>query len=378
MKYIDKNKLLSSLTKNDVIKICTDLGCGDYKEDSMGNLIFNTLLCHGGKKQKLYYYHETSEHGKGRMFHCYTCGDTYGIVELVIRGKRNVKKQTLTWYRALYYIAKITNHLEMVEEKAGTTEDEVEVYKTTSEDFDWIERYKRSIKKRKTLPKQAEVNEHVLEVFDYRPHEAFLNDNISMEALSRFEVGYYLPNNSITIPHRDIDERLIGVRERHLDEDVIKRYGKYTPITIEGRMLRHKLGNNLYGINVVKDRVLECGKCLLVEAEKSCMQAYSYFGEDSFTLATCGGNISDTQRRILIEELKIRELILGFDKEYEDVHTDKAEAYFEGLKKKVSSFLPYCKVSIIMDTDGLLGYKDSPTDRGKEVLLKLLEKKIVL
>ena len=35
-----------------------------------------------------------------------------------------------------------------------------------------------------------------------------------------------------------------------------------------------------------------------------------------------------------------------------------------------------CKVSIIWDRDGLLDYKDAPTDKGKETLLKLLDDKV--
>ena len=46
--YIDKNKVLSSLTKEDIINICKQLGCPDYKKDNNGNLCFNTALCHGG------------------------------------------------------------------------------------------------------------------------------------------------------------------------------------------------------------------------------------------------------------------------------------------------------------------------------------------
>lgn len=376
MPYINKDKLLQSITKEDVIKICTDLGAGNYKIDGNGDLIFNTVLCHGGNKDKLYYYHEPDEERgtKGRTFHCYTCGNQISLIELVIRAKRNLKGQTYTWYKALYYIAEITGHLNCTVDSIEREEEK----NSTINDFVWINRFKRSIKVKKNLPNQSEINENILDVFCYIPHEEFLNDNISEEALSRYEIGYYVPNNSISIPHRDINERLIGIRERHLNTWDIENYGKYTPITIEGKMLNHKLGNNLYGIHVVKDRIKACGKCLLVEAEKSCMQSYSYFGEDSFTLAVCGNKISETQRRLLIEELQIKELILGFDKEYTDPHSFKAESYFNGLKEKVASFLPYCKVSLLMDTEGLLQEKDSPTDRGKDVLLQLLENKIRL
>ena len=87
MAYLDKNAILSSLTKEDVEKIIVELGCLDYKEDSQGNLCFSTALCHGGDSPyKLVYYpvrEDDADHKYG-MIHCYTCGDTYSLIELVI------------------------------------------------------------------------------------------------------------------------------------------------------------------------------------------------------------------------------------------------------------------------------------------------------
>ena len=53
MPYYDKNAILKALTKEQVIKIVTDLGSKGYRTDSSGNLIFQTI-CHGGDSYKLY------------------------------------------------------------------------------------------------------------------------------------------------------------------------------------------------------------------------------------------------------------------------------------------------------------------------------------
>lgn len=54
---LDKNAILNSLTKEDIIAICTSLGNGNYKEDAKGNLCFSTWLCHrGNSANKLIYY----------------------------------------------------------------------------------------------------------------------------------------------------------------------------------------------------------------------------------------------------------------------------------------------------------------------------------
>ena len=64
---------------------------------------------------KLYYYHDPDpDRGyKGKTFHCYSgCSESFGIIELVLRANR-VQGKTLTWYKALYYIANLTNKLDL-------------------------------------------------------------------------------------------------------------------------------------------------------------------------------------------------------------------------------------------------------------------------
>ena len=65
-----------------------------------------------------------------------------------------------------------------------------------------------------------------------------------------------------------------------------------------------------------------------------------------------------------------------FDKEYKDPYGWDGELYKNKLFKKIRPIIPYCKVSILWDKDGVLDYKDAPTDKGKETLLKLLDDKV--
>ena len=95
--YLDKDAILNSLTKEDIIKIVTYFGSSYPKTDSNGDLIFQSV-CHGSDSWKLYYYHEPNEDKgyKGRTFHCYSkCSDSFNVVELVIRANR-VKGKTVT------------------------------------------------------------------------------------------------------------------------------------------------------------------------------------------------------------------------------------------------------------------------------------------
>lgn len=371
MQYLDKNYILSTLTEDDVIKICKELGSVNYKKDSQGNLCFSTSICHGGDSpyKLIYYAHPKEEYGNRKYgcFHCYTCGDTYDIVELVIRAMRQQRK-TYTWYKALRWIAQITGKIDA----ASITEHE----KIHVEDFSWIDRLKNAQKKKRSIPTLPEINEHVLEIFYYAPHEEWLNDHITREALGRFGIGYYGLTNQITIPHYDINERLIGVRGRYLDDDDIQYIGKYAPLYIGNKFLNHQLGSNLYGIHVAKDAILRKKKIMLVEAEKSVLQSYSYFGDDSFTVATCGSSITTTQIKIILEVLKVNEVLYAPDRDYHDAHSYEAEVWWQRQIKKLAPLIPYVKVCMVADGKDRLGYKDSPTDCGKEILLELLEEKI--
>lgn len=375
--YIDKNKVLSALTKEDIINICSLLGCSDYKEDNNGNLCFSTALCHGGDSPyKLVYYHNpdtntSSSFCSHGLFHCYTCGDTFGIIELVIRSNR-IQNKTLTYYKALYWIAKITNNLNEIETDGTTTEEAIA-------DFEWLNRLKNTKKRnKKSIPNLSEINENILEIFCYTPHQEWLNDNITREALSRYEIGYYGLTNQITIPHRDKDNRLIGIRGRYLDNEDIEAIGKYVPLQINGEFLSHSLGNNLYGINVTQNKIKAVKKAMLVEAEKSCMQAYSYFGEDSFVVACCGSSITRTQIKLLLNYLQIEELIYAPDRDYHDAFSYEAEIWYQKIVKRLAPIVPYCKVTLCFDNKERLPFKASPTDMGKDVLLELLDEKMTI
>lgn len=367
--YLDKEAILSSLTKEDIIKICIALGSSYPKQDNNGNLIFQSI-CHGSDSWKLYYYCTDIDYKK-HIFHCFSkCSDSFNIVELVIRANR-IQGKTITWYKALYYIAKITGKI-----FAGESKDEERTSVIT--DFNWINRLQQIKKNKKSIPNLTEISENILEVFYYAPHQDWLNDNISREALSRYEIGYYGLTNQITIPHRDMNNRLIGIRGRFLDQEDIETIGKYVPLQINGRTLSHSLGSNLYGINVTQDKIKTIKKVMVVEAEKSCMQAYSYFGEDSFVVATCGSSITRTQIKLILNYLQVEEVIYAPDRDYHESNSYEAEVWYQKIIKRLAPLVPYCKVTLCADSKERLPYKASPTDMGKDILLELLDEKIVI
>ena len=368
-KYIDKQKIYDCLSKDNVIKIIQALGCKEYKIDQTGNVCFSTFYCHGGDSPYKLICYLNSDQPKNSLVHCFTCGQSFDIVELVIRAFR-IQGKTVTYYKALNFLASILK----------ISDSEIYINQPTKiiTDFEWINRLNSIKKTERNIPNLSEVNENILEIFWYVPYQGWLDEHISREALSRFEIGYYGLTNQITIPHRDINGRLIGIRGRYLSDYDVQEFGKYVPLFINGHFLSHQLGSNLYGLHVVKDKIKQCKKIMLVEAEKSVLQAYSYFRDDSFVVGLCGFNITFTQIKIMLKELKVEEVIVGFDRDYEEADSFEATAYYQKIIKKVAPLVPYCRVYLVLDKKNRLGYKDSPTDKGKDTLIELMKEKILI
>ena len=360
--YLDKDQIKKTLSLSDIENILLDLGSGPARDDGNGNLIFQTV-CHGGDSYKLYYYPSED----GGIFHCYThCGESFDVFELVIRARRTTGI-TITFYQAVKYVASISNKM--------IYSNSLSLKKTEKiDDWDWINRIKKSANSRTTIPQLSEISETVLENFSYIPHSLWLDEGISADSMKKYQIGYWGKENKITIPHRDMNGRLIGIRGRALDEEEILAKRKYMPLTIEGRCLKHSLGNNLYGLCQNEEAIKRTGKICIVESEKSVLLGDTYYHQNNFTVAVCGSSLTGVQCNI-IKRLGVREVILGFDKEYTDPESKVAEAYWQKKIKLASQLTPYCTVYILWDTQGLLELKDSPFDKGKETLELLMKNK---
>ncbi len=365
--FFNIKAITEALSKEDVIKIATELGSDGYKEGSSGELIFRSI-CHGSDSWKLYYYHEAKDNYPAKIFHCYSrCGDSFSIFELVIRARRQ-QGIILSFSQAVKYVASITN--KMFYSNTDNEEDTSYIIN----DWEWINKFK-NIKRQHSIPQLSEINEHILEIFCPYPHELWLNEGISRETMQKYQISYWGKENKIIIPHRDIDGRLIGIRGRALNKEEVDAGYKYMPINIEGKELKHTLGNNLYGLCQNEEAIRRLGKLVIFESEKSVMLCDTYYHQNNFSVAVCGSNITDTQCR-LIRNLGVNEVMIAFDKEFTDPDSKAAEVYGNKIINKAKKLTPYFTVYVIWDNLGLLEMKDSPADKGKEVLEKLMKNKI--
>ena len=376
MPYINKDELLNSLTEQNIIDVCLELGSPRYKRDNNGNLCFSTCICHGGNSDyKLIYYpnnHNTDYNTP--IFNCYTCGKKQSILELIISANR-LNGRTMTWFQALSWLAQFIGYVD-----AGFS-NESHVSNDRVDDFSWINRILQTQNRRqKGIPHLKTIPETYLEPFTYIPHEAWLNDGVNRDAFDRFEIGYWPLTDQITIPHRDMDGNLIGIRGRYLNQQDIENIGKYVPIQMNGQFLSHPLGSVLYGLWVTKDKIKACKKALIVEGEKSCLKAYSYFKDNSYVVATCGSTISLTQQKILLNELGVEEIIYMPDKDYKGAPDSfAAKAWMQKQKKKLAPYVPYVQTYLMYDTDGSWGYKDNALDfNDRDKFIEEYDKKILI
>jgi hypothetical protein len=345
---INYDEIIDNLQDNAIIQLMMQLGASNYIEND-NHIIFPTI-CHNPHSEeasmKLYYYKNT------HIFTCFTeCGNM-NIFQF-LRHYYQTRGISYDWYEDIY---SVVVNCSVTKDFEGLVDNRIT----------YGERYAGRVQRE--LP---EFPKGVLDVFTKFYPTEWLNDGISKDAMDKFNILYSISQNKIIIPHYDINERLVGIRGRALNEYEIENYGKYMPVKLENTWYKHPLSLNLYGINKNWENVKENGICFLFESEKSVLQLES-FERPNCGLAVCGSAFNKYQMNLLLKHCRPKEIIICFDNE----EKPNSSKYFDklwGISKKYSN---YCNFSFIYDRKNLTNEKDSPTDRGEEVFEELLKRRI--
>jgi hypothetical protein len=330
------------LTTNDIIRILELLGSTSINDENEQYLTSETI-CHHGDSHKLYYYKDT------KRFQCYTNCGCMDIFTLIQQSKNVELQEAIRW----------------ISENVNLTETHTPTMCIT--DWNFIKGYKKShfeVKEFEYYPT------NILNTFQKAYYKGWLDEHISLESMKKYDIMYCAYNQQIIIPHYDINCGLIGIRVRNLNYES-NSSPKYAPFYDGLTMYNHSLGGNLYGLHKNKNCIKNSMKVMLVESEKSVLQCDTYFGEKNFSLALCGSNLTKQQIKIL-RDLGVNKVILALDKQYKHVGDDEYVKWIEHLKQMKQSLIPYFNVKILLDLHDDLNYKDSPTDKGKDTLLKIL------
>jgi hypothetical protein len=352
---LNAQELKSKINNDDILKLLNFMNADVQSEDE--DVIITNTICHHGNKHKLYYYKDS------KFFKCYTdCGDTFDIIELVCRNREYSFTEAMNWICIkLGFTTTVTGF--------GESHERIK-------DWEFINNL-RNKKQRKNKQRHHDFYDRsILNIFQKMYLKKWIDEGISIESMLKYNISYSTLQQKVIIPHFNIHNQLMGVRNRITDEEEVKIYGKYAPFQINNNMYSHPIGQNLYGININKEVISQKKKIMLVEGEKSVLQCDTMFGKDNFTVALCGSSLSEFQKELIVS-LGVNEVIIALDKQFENLESEEAERWAKHIREKIINKLaPYCIVTVLWDVDGLLPYKSSPTDFGLEILLKLMDKKI--
>lgn len=345
---INYQEIIENLKDEDVFRLLEQLGAQPIDKETY--FICKTV-CHNEDaeeaSQKLYYYKNT------HLFYCYTSCGSMSIFQF-LKNYYETRNIEYDWFQDI---------LQVILSCSASQETNSNSYKSFRKDYE-------ARKVRRELPA---FNEGVLDTFvKFYPVE-WITDHITPEVMDKYNIRFSISQNKIIIPHYDINNRLVGIRGRALNQYDIDTFGKYMPVQIEGKWYSHPLSLNLYGLNknwenIKKDRI-----CYIVESEKSVMQAES-FEMKNYTVASCGSNLNKYQIDLLMRYCAPAYIVICYDKEEEAGKS----VYFNKLWNICKKYSNYCNMSFVYDTEGILGMKDSPTDRGEESFYKLLEKRVIV
>lgn len=352
----DKHEVKEAIETDDMFQLLESLGA---EPDYYSNHLACRTICHGGDSKKLYYFLDS------KMFYCFTgdCG-SFDIFELI----QKVKGIDLN--SAVLYVVNFFNLQASL----------------SSHDSDDLEDWKIFERNQKIFDISVQNDEVVLpdysdDVLLRLPKPEIIPwslEGITKEISDYYEICYNPASGCIVIPHRDVNNRLVGIRERTLVKEH-EVYGKYKPAIISDTMYNHKLAFNLYGLNLVKNNINRAEVAIVAESEKSCLKGTSYLGTSgNIVVAVCGSSMSAYQLKLL-KDCGAKEICFAFDADYKELGDKEFEATIKKFEKIHAKFSPKVNVSFLFDREQkYLGYKDSPLDAGKDAFLDLWKNRVVL
>ena len=364
--FSDKDKLKESLTIEDVFRYVEELG----GEPIMHNGYFvSSTICHnlpGEGSHKLWYYENT------HLFKCFTgCEDNHAfdIYELTVKTKKQAGEKNITLFQAFIYVAQYFGFHSAVKEKTNTN---------ILLDWNILNRYQLEGELiNKQIIELKHYDDSILNNFSHLRIAPWEAEGIKQEIMEKRGIVYNPSTESIVIPHYDIDNNLIGIRERTLIEEN-EIYGKYHPLKVNQTIYKHPISFNLYNLNNSKDNIKRMSRCIVLEGEKGCLKYASYFGEDSdISVACCGSSLIEYQVQLLLD-LGVKEIIIAFDKQFKELGDKEFVKWTNKLKNIHNKYKNLVTISFMFDKWGLLDYKDSPIDKTPEVFLQLFKERIYL
>lgn len=341
MKHYKKQDVKDSLTLDDVCGILEELGA---EPRVSGDIIYCRTICHEGDSHKLIYFNNTG------YFYCHTncgcIGDIFALVGLVL--------QTDCFDACVNWVAKRVS---------GGVRLTGQGHKPFILETEEIEELPLDFSEPVTLPEYDNPIIHYPKprILDWE------REGITKDVCDDAGICYEPTIGAILIPHRDMQGRLIGIKQRTLVLEDELACGKYRPYSSHGICYTFPTALNLYGIDKAKKSIATRGIAVIVEAEKSVLEARSMANKYDVPFVACSGsNISKFQMKQLLD-CGATSVVFALDKDYQKEEEPQYKQLIDKYKKLASKYSDYFECSFIVDRKGLLTPHQSPTDAGKDI-----------
>lgn len=386
---LSSKDIMELLSWEDIQKLMHYMGADEKKTSKDNELLFRSI-CHHSNSFKLYFYKDS------KFFHCKSCCGSMSLFDVVssVQGfyGEDAFKQSFNYVCNFFKIDRNEgkSHKRGFGKQNENLEQEINIMNSHK---------KRETKREfKMLPTYKETYLNLYQ--NFYPIE-WLSEGINEEVMDLYGIKMDLLEQRIIIPHRDIFERLIGIRCRNYNKELVDGGKKYMPVYIGKECCSYPMEFNLYGLWLSKDNIIREKRIILFESEKSPLKMCSIYGKESnVSVAMCSMNFSIYQRDILLL-LGVEEINICYDKQYEldklNYFLDKKNnelneeeriekkkkikeynSYFKKLLKIYKLVGNYMQMYVIADFKNRLEYKDAPIDKGKEIYEELFkERKLI-
>lgn len=332
------------LNIDEIIILVEELG-GECKVRNKDHLIFTSIdfrVDADSHSPKLYYYHKSCN------FYNFACGESYDIYSLV--------ESRWNLLDIEFYFKDVLNFILTT---LGYSSKSFETKKTTTWRTDLSKFFTPNsmVKSLKIYPK-SDLKRFV----DKFPLE-WIIEGISVPTMQKYNIGYYPLQDCTTIPVFDKNGELVGIHGRYWQPESVEMGRKYLPIYTLNKNYKFPTGNTLYGLYQNQDNIKKTKEVKIFEAPKSVLMCEDIL-EINNSVAIFGWNLSNAQKNMLIE-LEVDRFIICLDKwgsQEQDI-----DIWQKQVNKMCKTLSLYGEVKVIEDNNGLLDYKDSPVDKGKEI-----------
>lgn len=348
---IDVKKLISQLTLEMYEALFKELDIPIFSK-SKTQWVLRTG-CHNTNANtaspKLYFYLDT------KLFVCYSgCNATFNLVTLVMK-RLALLGEDGGFLNAINYILS----------KTGLDKTAVSRINPNKSTYDWQKDFGKFLRMKSNSSELITYNKTILAPLSGGYPQEWIDEDISIESMQKYQIGYYERLNQTTIPVFDREGQLIGIRIRNWNPD-LARGAKYMPlITLDGTCYKFPTDNVFYGINFNWSEIERTKTCFIGESEKFVLKMDSFYGRESTALGMFGSNLGLRRRNELLK-LGVERVVYVPDNDFEEYGSEEYKEWEKKIQQFAKLFVGYCQFEVVWASeDGLIGYKENATDRDK-------------